>query len=133
LPQNDLACEDWRSRDKSWDYCRIALEFFRQHKIPFWEMASADALVGSVGHDNSAYCLAKRGHLYLVYLPSGGTANLDLTGVTGTFTIAWFDPRHGGPLHRGSVRQVAGGSPVGLGDPPTDTQADWLAVVRGRG
>ena len=29
LPQNDLGCEDFRSRDKSWDYCRIALEFFR--------------------------------------------------------------------------------------------------------
>ncbi len=22
--QNDLVCEDWRSRDQSWDYCRIA-------------------------------------------------------------------------------------------------------------
>ncbi len=41
--QNDLVCEDWRSRDQSWDYCRIALEFFRDHRIPFWEMTSADA------------------------------------------------------------------------------------------
>ena len=32
LPQNDLVCEDWRSRDKSWDYCRIALEFFRDEQ-----------------------------------------------------------------------------------------------------
>jgi hypothetical protein len=36
LPQNDLACEDWRSRDKSWDFRRIALEFFPANKIPFW-------------------------------------------------------------------------------------------------
>jgi hypothetical protein len=28
LPQNDLDCQDYRSRDKTWDYCRIALEFF---------------------------------------------------------------------------------------------------------
>ena len=27
LPENDLKCEDFRSRDKSWDYCRIAQEF----------------------------------------------------------------------------------------------------------
>ena len=47
LPQNDLVCEDFRSRDKSWDYCRIALEFFREHEIPFWEMKNADALIGN--------------------------------------------------------------------------------------
>jgi hypothetical protein len=28
LPENDLIAEDFRSRDRSWDYCRIALEFF---------------------------------------------------------------------------------------------------------
>src|SRR5512139_2138637 len=28
LPQNDLACQDYRSRDQTWNYCRIALEFF---------------------------------------------------------------------------------------------------------
>ena len=28
FPENDLLCEDWRSRDQSWDYCRICLEFF---------------------------------------------------------------------------------------------------------
>ena len=32
LPQNDLICEDYRSRDKTWDYCRIALEFFSDNQ-----------------------------------------------------------------------------------------------------
>ena len=30
LAQNDLVAEDFRSRDKSWDYCRIALDFFQE-------------------------------------------------------------------------------------------------------
>jgi hypothetical protein len=130
LPQNDLACEDWRSRDQSWDYGRIALDFFREHKIPFWQMANADGLVGNAANDISVYCLAKPGEVYLVYLPSGGAVNLDLTGIAATFSVRWFDPRHGGPLQSGPVQQVRGGVKVGLGDPPTEPSADWLAVVR---
>ena len=83
LPQNDLICEDFRSRDKSWDYCRIALDFFRENRIPFWEMKNANALIGNEKNDNSKYCLAKPGELYLVYLPKGGTTELDLTGANG--------------------------------------------------
>ena len=40
--------------EKSWDYGRIALEFFRTHKIPFWEMTNANA-VGNTSNDNSRY------------------------------------------------------------------------------
>ena len=64
LPENDLVAEDFRSREKSWDYGRIALEFFRTHKIPFWEMTNANALVGNTSNDNSRYCLARQGELY---------------------------------------------------------------------
>ena len=103
LPQNDLVCEDWRSRDRSWDYCRIALDFFRQEKIPFWEMTNADALVGNPRHDNSRYCFAKPGAVYVVYLPSGGTAELDLSAAAGEFRMQWFNPRRGGKLSAGSV------------------------------
>lgn len=83
LPENDLMCEDWRSRDLSWDYCRIALEFLRDQQIPFWEMANANALVGNDQHENRRYCLALPGKCYLIYLPSGGTAQLDLQQVSG--------------------------------------------------
>ena len=31
---SDLTCEDFRSRDRWWDYCRYALEFFKKHEIP---------------------------------------------------------------------------------------------------
>jgi hypothetical protein len=129
-PQSDLDLEDFRSREKSWEYARIALDFFRTHKVPFWGMEPADELVGNAGHDNSKYCLARPGQLYLVYLPPGGTADLDLSGVSGEFSVSWFDPRSGGPLKPGSVRTLKGGSTSPLGAPPTSPDEDWLAVVR---
>jgi hypothetical protein len=130
IPQNDLACEDFRSRDKSWDYGRIAIEFFRDLKIPFWEMTNADALIGNQKSDNSRFALAKAGDTYLVYLPNGGNVELDLTGAAGTFGVQWFNPRIAGPLISGPVRQVSGGANVSLGSPPSDPEQDWLAVVR---
>lgn len=130
LPQNDLACEDWRSRDRSWDYCRLALDFFRDQRLPFAAMANADELVGNPRNDDSRYCLGRPGELYLVYLPTGGTANLDLSAAAGAFTVRWFDPRQGGPLREGSIRTVSGGAGAALGDPPADASEDWLVVVR---
>jgi hypothetical protein len=132
LPQNDLRCEDWRSRERSWDFAAIALEFFRRERIPLPEMEPADALVGNPAEDNTRYALAKRGEVYLVYLPRGGTADLDLSGATGRFAVSWLDPRRGGPLQAGSVREIDGGGKVGLGTPPADANDDWLAVVRAR-
>ena len=130
FPQNDLLCEDFRSRDQSWDTCRIALEFFDQQAIPVAEMRCADALIGNAKHDNSKYCFAKPGELYLVYLPSGGSSQLDLRAVAGSFDVQWFNPRDGGPLSAGSVSQVPGGSTANLGQPPSAPQEDWLIVVR---
>ena len=130
LPQNDLACEDWRSRDKSWDYCRIALDFFGDNGIPFWEMQNADALIGNDRNDNSRYCFAKQEVVYVIYLPSGGSAELDLSGARGIFSVKWFNPRAGGVLKDGSVRQVTGGGKVTLGQPPSDFSEDWVALVR---
>jgi hypothetical protein len=130
LPENDLIAEDLRSRDKSWEFGRIALDFFRTHQIPFWTMTNADALIGNARGDNSRWCLAKPGEVYLVYLPAGGTATLDLRGATGSFTVAWFDPRNGGALKRGSVASAKAGGPAALGEAPDNPAEDWLVLVR---
>jgi hypothetical protein len=130
LPENDLVAEDFRSRDRSWGYGRIALDFFRTQRIPFWRMTNADALVGNTAGDNSRWCLAGAGEIYLVYLPAGGPATLDLTGASGRFTVAWFDPRHGGALKRGSMTAIDGGGSAALGMPPDSATDDWLVVVR---
>ncbi|MBL9188827.1 MAG: DUF5060 domain-containing protein [Opitutaceae bacterium] len=125
LPENDLVCEDFRSRDRSWDYCRIALEFFAAQKIPLAQMANADELVGNTKHDNSAYCFAQPGSLYLVYLPKGGTVPLDLSQASGEFSVSWFNPHEGGALQ--PAGKVTGGAKATLTAPGAD---DWLAVVR---
>ena len=130
LPENDLVCEDFRSRDQSWDYCRIALDFFRAEKIPFAEMQNTNALIGNAKDDNSKFCLAKAGEVYLVYLPSGGTTNINLGDAKGTFAVKWFNPRSGGELVNGSVLSVAAGKTAALGNPPSDEAEDWLIVVR---
>lgn len=130
LPQNDLVCEDWRSRDRSWTYAALALGFFASNAVPFWEMSNADELVGNAEHGPARYALAKPGEAYVIYLPEGGPARLDLTGVQGGFEVAWFDPRSGGPLRPGPVARVQGGGPADLGAPPVDAAEDWVVLVR---
>jgi len=129
---NDLVAEDFRSRDKSWNYARHALQFFSENQVPFREMSNHNALVGNKENDNSRYCFAKAGEIYLVYLPEGGTAGLDLSEVKGRFTISWYDPRNGGELQNGSITSVRGGRTASLGLSPSYPEQDWLIVVRNR-
>lgn len=130
LPQHDINAEDFRSRDRSWDYCRIALEFFREHQIPFWEMKGADALIGNAVGGEMGYCLAKENEIYLVYLPWGDVSTIDLSGATGEFSVKWFNPRKGGSLVDGAVTRVQGGRRARLGFPPGDEQEDWVIIIR---
>jgi hypothetical protein len=130
LPENDLICEDWRSRDKSWDYCRIALDFFKTEKIPFWEMQNQNSLIGNPDNTNQKYCFAKTGEIYLVYLPKGGTTEINLNDADGRFKVRWLNPREGGKLSRGSLTRVRGGGSVSIGNPPSDPDQDWLAIIR---
>ncbi len=132
LPENDLICEDFRGRDRSWDHCRVALEFFARENIPFQEMTNANKLVGNSKNDATRWCLATMDGLYLVYLPKGGTAELDLSLADGEYSVAWFDPRNGGDLKSGSVSQVDGGAEVSIGNAPEAPGEDWLVVIRKR-
>jgi len=130
LPQNDLGCDNWRSRDLSWNYCRIALDFFSDNKIPFWDMKNADALVDNPQNNNSKYCFAQPLEVYVVYLPDGGSTELNLSNGTSLLNVEWFNPREGGPLQYGSVKEVKGPGRVSLGQPPTDTDEDWIVLIR---
>ncbi len=118
----DLESEDWSLASALWDDTRHALAFFRRY-LPFEQMAPADSLT-SVTSD---FCLARTGHTYATYLPSGGTTSL--TVAAGSYRVHWFDPRTGGPLETGSVAQVSGPGTVGLGNPPRDPSADWTVLV----
>ncbi len=130
LPENDLIAEDFRSRDQTWDYCRYALTFFSEQDIPFWEMSNADTLVGNSENDNSRYAFAKEDEVYLVYLPDGGTATLDLRDASGDFQVRWFDPRNGGALQIGSVGSLTAGGPRSLGEAPSEAAEDWVVLLQ---
>jgi len=129
--QSDLTCQDFRSRDRWWDYCRYMLEFFADNAVPFQEMASADGLIDTA----DGYGFAKPGAVYVVYLKHGGSVRLNLGGVAGAFDVRWYDPRHGGALQTGSVRSVTGGGRRALGRPPAGAAPgdDWVILVRRAG
>jgi hypothetical protein len=122
---NDLNCEDWRSREKMWDQTRYAVEFFQQH-LPFTTLTHHDELTTAADD----YCLANPGQVYAIYLPKGGSTNLDLGQSTATFTIHWYNPRVGGVLQQTAVTRVPGPGPIDLGPPPADGDKDWVALVR---
>ena len=58
--------------------------------LPFWEMQPANELVKS----GKAFCLAKPGAAYGLYLPAGGTIEVELTR-DGSYDFAWWDPTNG--------------------------------------
>ena len=130
LPENDLLLEDFRSRDHSWDYCRIARQFFVSQKIPFWEMTGEDALIGNSTGTNAKFAFAKRGALYVIYLADGGSTEIDLTAERGPFSVDWYNPRTGGVLSQGSIRTVRGGAVVAIGTAPADPAEDWVVLLR---
>jgi hypothetical protein len=130
LPQNDLNAQDWRSREQTWAYSAIALNFFHEHEIPFWAMTSRNDLIGADAKKNEGYCLAKPGEVYLVYLPEPrGKVEIDLADARGGFTVHWFNPREGGKLIPGG-NVKAGGKTSFAGLPGSAKGDDWLAVIR---
>ena len=145
---NDLNCEDWRSRDHLWDLTRYALEFFHKH-LPFTEMDHHDDLTSA----KDDYCFARPGQIYAVYLPAGGTTSLDLGDSSATFTVQWFNPRRGEgilplsptagkmpvgpkagsaspPLQTGTKTEITGPGQADIGQPPTDRGKDWVALIK---
>lgn len=121
----DQSLEDFRELDDLFNWSRHAVvDFFDGQNVPFWEMSNDDALISGTGNR----CLMKDGEVYVLYLPEGGTADLDLGSVTGEFTIDWFSIRDGGSLISGGAN-LMGGSTQSIGSSPTATE-DWLVLVQ---
>ncbi|HLF63450.1 MAG TPA: DUF5060 domain-containing protein [Saprospiraceae bacterium] len=127
LPHNDLNCEDFRSRDRMWDYNRYALQFFK-NSLPFWLMQSADSLVDA--DDGDAFCLSLQDSIFAIYLPEGGESFLDLRNASGIFDISWYNPRMEGDMQTGTVAIVGGGVMASLGLPPEEASEDWAVLVQ---
>ena len=145
-PHDDLNCEDFRSREAWWKQSALATRFMAG--FPLAEMESRDELISV----EEAYCLAKPGELYLVYLPAGWESARLEVGLPGqqnpgrsadgrpavtpqdhlaaTLDVAWFDPREGGVLQKGSVTSINGPGSHVLGTPPSSPGQDWVVVVK---
>ncbi|VGO17556.1 hypothetical protein PDESU_06153 [Pontiella desulfatans] len=127
-PHSDLTLTDFRSRDRMWDYCRFAKQFFNDHLL-FSRMWNMNSLIGNTGNGNDKYCFGKTNEKYAIFLANGGTTSIDLSAATGTFKVWWFDPRNGGALQAGSVAQVSGGASRAVGSAPGNTGSDWAVLI----
>lgn len=128
-PSNDLTSEDWRKRDRLWDFTRHAKVFFENY-LPYWEMEPARELINSA----DAYCLKKTNEIYAVYLPSLGTPTIDLSAEVDTFEVHWYDSSTGGALRNGSVKTITGGGIRALGLPDAEKEdlkrEGWVVLIR---
>ena len=121
-PHNDLGAEDWRSRDRMWDYTRHALHFFQRY-LPFEEMQPADELTPNPND----FVLAKPGEIYALYLPYGVSTTVNLPD--GRYDVSWFDPRNGGELLQGDATIIDGGGDVSYGLAPNQRNKDWVVLI----
>ncbi|TFH27380.1 MAG: DUF5060 domain-containing protein, partial [Bacteroidia bacterium] len=120
---NDLMLEDFRSRELWWKQSTLATQFM--NGFPLEDMTCMDELVNVDG----AFCLAKEGELYVVYLPAGASdARLKLN-LSAPMMVRWFNPRTGGDLSEGSVSSISGLGTHSLGAPPSDPGMDWVLVM----
>ena len=58
--------------------------------LPFWRMQPFEGVQGEM-----VASLADPGQIYVVYLPHGGQATVDLKDVEGPVAVRWFHPRSG--------------------------------------
>lgn len=129
-PESDIHSETFKNRDRFWDYARYAKDFFYNFDLPFVDMLNHNELIGNSANDiQKGFCFAQKGKAYVVYLPNGGTTNLNLSGQGGQYNVKWFDPRNGGNLQSGSVQSISGGSNQSLGNAPNNSNKDWVIYI----
>ena len=123
-PHTDLTCEDFRSREFWWKQSSIATKFVS--RFPLEEMHSQDELLNIKG----AYCLAKTGEVYVVYLPAGTQHARLLVDSEVPLSVKWFSPREGGEIQDGSITTLQGKGFLSLGEPSAEPEKDWVVVIR---
>ena len=123
---SDLTSQDHRTRATKWQDAKLALDFFTSYTQPYiTQWTGNDALTTNT----SDYVLQVPDQWYAVYLPNGGSTDIDLSAANGTFSVQWYDTRNGGVLQNGSVTSVSGGALANLGNAPDNTSLDWLVVI----
>ncbi|MEO6004120.1 MAG: putative collagen-binding domain-containing protein [Opitutus sp.] len=120
---DDLTCEDWRSRDQWWTLSQYAVQFVRDY-LPLPLAVNCDALTSATND----YCFGKAGVAYAIFLPDGATTTITLPAGE-SYAVMWFNPRTGGSLVAGTVSLVGGGT-GSVGRPPTQQSSDWVCLLQ---
>ena len=118
---HDKRGQDLRPFEAIWESMQHARRLFYDIGVPFTEMENQDEIV------DQGYCLAKAYDTYVIYMPNGGSPNIDLLG---EYSVQWYDPRNGGNLQDGSITSVMGGEDITLGNPPNNEDLDWVILLR---
>jgi hypothetical protein len=82
----------------------------------WWKTEPHDELV-----NKGAFCLAEKGKLYVVYLPQGGNATVQLD--PGRYQVKWFDPRNGEYSTIPAAKGATWTSPV------APDKEDWVLLI----
>jgi len=85
--------------------------------IEWWKTEPHDELV-----DNGAYCLAKPGETYAVYLPKGGKVTIRLE--PGTYDAVWFSALSGESI------AIGGANGPSWTSPDSPDRNDWALLLR---
>jgi hypothetical protein len=88
--------------------------------LPFWQMQPHNELVRS----GTAFCLARPGEVYALYLPSGGDVTVDLAPGA-NYESAWWRPTNGRGGQFESTGHMGGGQQI-LRSPG---QGDWAVRI----
>jgi hypothetical protein len=108
---------NYNPNDPIWESIRTNMGYARSYAVRM-DLAHA---VPRNDLANSGYCLAVVGSEYLVFLPNGGSVNVNLTGVSGSRAVEWFNP---------STNQTRAGAPVpGGGSVSLTAPFNGMAVV----
>jgi len=106
---------------QTWEQLGGARAFMES--LPFWEMEPNNALVRS----GKAFCLAKPGTAYGLYLPAGGTVTVNLAPGP-AYDYAWWNPANG----KDGGFQGAGRTQGGEQHFTAPGPGDWALRIVGR-
>ncbi len=123
-PHSDLSCQDFRSRDRFWDQCRIALEFLEQEAVPLERMSPAN----EKSSEPNDWILATADDSHLLLLKKTGASlptSIDLKN--GVYQLRYLNPRTGDLSEPVSGEAINGS--LDLPGPPIDPERDWVLLV----
>ncbi len=129
FPCNDLHCDNLRDRDGMFLQMKFMRDFLDQAQLPLPDLTPLSSATYLSGYNGKARILGRTGQVYGIYLYDPGTISLNLSGVSGTYSVKWFNPKFGGSLQVGTVPQITGGGIRALGLPPFSGGKDRVILI----